>query len=379
MIYLDNAATTAVCREAAEAFAAAAAQFGNPSSLHEMGFTAERLVTDARETVAASLGAKREEIFFTPGGTYSDNLAIRGTAKRRGDKRGHIITTAIEHPAVLNTVRALEEEGFTATYLTPDATGHVSADDALNALRPDTFLVSMMLVNNELGTIQPVAETAKRVKALRPDVIVHTDAVQAYRKTDVNVRTLGVDLLALSAHKIHAYKGVGAIYIRRGTRIAPILTGGGQESGMAPGTEPVPLIAALAAAAKLPMDEQTLRERKEYAIRAALGACPQAVLLSPGDAGGIFALSLPGLRGETVMHALEQRGICVSTGSACGRGKPSHVLAALPIDKAMATGMIRVSLSRDTTTDELDRFAAALAEVCTALTPKNRRAADRRP
>ncbi len=373
LIYLDNAATTAVCPQAAAAFSEAAQQFGNPSSLHELGFAAERLVAGARQIVAESLGAAPGELYFTPGGTYSDNFAILGAARRRGKRGGHIVTSAFEHPAVLNTVRALEKEGFSATYLAPDAEGYISAADVAAAVRDDTFLVSLMLVNNELGTAQPVAEAARLVKGSRPDILFHTDAVQAYRKMPVGVRALGVDLLSVSGHKIHAYKGVGALYVKKGVRLAPVVCGGGQEGGIAPGTEPVPLIAALAAAAALPVEQETLGELTEYALAAVAARCPQAEILSRGGAGGIFALTLRGLRGETVMHALAGRGVYVSTGSACGRGKPSHVLAALPIDREAAAGAIRVSVSRDTKRSELDFFAASLAEVCAALAPKRKR------
>ena len=265
-IYLDNAATTAVCPAAEAAFLQAAKQFGNPSSLHALGFAAERLVAEARASIAAGLGAEPGELIFTPGGTYADNFAILGAARRSrktGGCRGHIITSAIEHDAVLNTVAALEKEGFEITRLMPDASGHIAAEDVAAAVRADTVLVSLMLVNNELGTVQPVAEAARLVKRIRPDILVHTDAVQAYRKMPVNVRTLGVDLLSLSGHKIHACKGIGALYVRKGVRLAPVIYGGGQEKGIAPGTEPVPLIAALAAAASQPLAAETLNRLKD--------------------------------------------------------------------------------------------------------------------
>lgn len=377
-IYLDNAATTAVCPEAAAAFLAAAQQFGNPSSLHQFGFAAERLVTEARSAIAAGLGAEPGELLFTPGGTFADNLAISGVAHRYGRRagngcRGHIITSAIEHDAVRNTVAALEKEGFEATFLSPDASGHVSAEDVAAAVRSDTILVSLMLVNNELGTLQPVAEAVRLVRRIRPEILFHTDAVQAYRKIRVNVRSLGVDLLSVSGHKIHAYKGIGALYLRKGVRLAPLIYGGGQERGLIPGTEPVPLIAALAAAAARPLEAEKLDALRNRVLTSVAAACPQAEVLSAGEAGGICMLTLRGLRGETVMHALAERGIYVSTGSACGRGRPSHVLSAMPIDADAAAGALRISVSQETQPEEIDRFAQALAEVADALTPRSRR------
>ena len=376
-IYLDNAATTAVCPAAEAAFLQAAKQFGNPSSLHALGFAAERLVAEARASIAAGLGAEPGELIFTPGGTYADNFAILGAARRSrktGGCRGHIITSAIEHDAVLNTVAALEKEGFEITRLMPDASGHIAAEDVAAAVRADTVLVSLMLVNNELGTVQPVAEAARLVKRIRPDILVHTDAVQADRKMPVNVRTLGVELLSLSGHKIHACKGIGALYVRKGVRLAPVIYGGGQEKGIAPGTEPVPLIAALAAAASQPLAAETLNRLKDRVLSAVAEQCPQAEVLSAGEAGGICAITLRGFRGETVMHALEERGFYVSTGSACGKGKPSHVYASLPVDEAAKTGALRISVSQDTDPADIDRFAQALAEAVAALTPKRKRA-----
>ncbi len=369
-IYLDNAATTAVSQAAKEAFCAACECFGNPSSLHDLGFSAERLVADSREAVAASIGAERGELIFTPGGTYADNFAILGAAKRYARRGGHIVTSSIEHPAVLETVRSLEKEGFSATYLAPDASGHISAEQVVRAVRDDTILVSLMLVNNELGTLQPVKEACRAVKRIRPEILFHTDAVQAYKKIPVNVRTLGVDLLSLSGHKVHAPKGIGALYVKKGVRLLPTVYGGGQERGLAPGTEPTPLIAALAAAAKAPVEEAKLNELREYALARLAAVCPRAEIVSPGEAGGIFALTVRGLRGETVMHALTQRGIYISTGSACGKGKPSHVFGSLPLERDALAGVMRVSVDAATTTADLDRFAATLAEVIEELRPK---------
>ena len=371
-IYLDNAATTSVSAEAQAAFLSACEAFGNPSSLHDMGFAAERMVADARKAVAESIGAEAAELIFTPGGTYADNLAILGAARRYARRGGHIITSSIEHPAVLETVRALEKEGFAATYLTPDDSGHITAEQVVAAVRDDTILVSLMLVNNEIGTLQPVKEACRAVKRIRPEILFHTDAVQAYKKIPVNVRTLGVDLLSVSGHKIHAPKGIGALYVKRGVRLMPTVFGGGQERGLAPGTEPTPLIAALAAAASASVEEAKLNELRTYAIERLQAVCPRAEVIAPGEAGGIFAITVRGLRGETVMHALTSRGIYVSTGSACNKGKPSHVFGTLPLDREAQLGTMRISVDASTTTAELDCFASTLAEVIETLAPKKK-------
>ncbi len=361
-IYLDNAATTPISPAALAAFTRTCEQFGNPSSLHSLGLSAEQVVTRARETVAQSLGALPEEIYFTPSGTYGNNTAILGVA-RKCKTPGHMITTSIEHSAVLQPMQALEKQGWQVTYIAPDQTGHVSPEDVLGALRPDTALVSVMLINNELGTLQPVREIAAGLKRMGHSALLHTDAVQAYKKHPFSVRTLGVDMLSLSGHKIHAPKGIGAMYIRKGVRVEPILYGGGQENGMVSGTQPVQMIAALAAAAaEEPQYEKVVR-LKNLAAEKLRALCPGIQLISQGDWGGILSVSAVGLRGETVMHALAQQGIFVSTGSACKKGKASHVLSALGLPKPVLEGVLRISFSRDNTPEDVDALIAALNDV----------------
>jgi cysteine desulfurase len=367
MVYLDNAATTMACPEAVLAAANAAERiYGNPSSLHSFGFEAEQLVNAARREIAESISADPDEIIFTPGGTFADNLAVIGAARRNSRQGRHIITSSIEHSAVLNAAKHLQNnENFDVTYIRPDKTGHLSAEDVSEAVRDDTILVSVMYVNNELGTLQPVKDIAAAVKRRNFDTLVHTDAVQAYTKIKINVRELGVDMLTLSGHKIHALKGSGAIYIKKGTKIAPLIFGGGQEEGLAPGTEPVPLIASFAAAAKAAEKSENFErvsELRDYALEELALNCPDIRVISRGDVPHIFMVSLPGFKGETVLYFLEQQGIFVSTGSACSRGKPSHVLSELGLEKEVIEGALRISLSRFTTKEETQKLVCALSE-----------------
>jgi len=365
LIYLDNAATTRVCPEAAQAALAAMTEgFGNPSSGYAAGKEAAARLKACRETVAAALGCEAEELYFTSCGTEGDNWAV-SAAVDHGRRRGkHIITTAIEHAAVLEPVRDLARQGYEVTYLKPDRAGRVSLEELRSALRPDTVLVSMMLVNNELGTLQPVAEAARMVKACSPDILFHTDAVQAFLKVPFTPGELGVDLLTISGHKVRAPKGVGAQYIRRGLKLRPLLLGGGQESGLRPGTEPTAQIAAFAAAvaAWRPDWPERIRAVKDYALER-LAALPGVEVISPGDAPHICAVSLPGYPSEMLVRALSDEGICVSSGSACHRGRPSHVFAALGLPKQTLMGALRVSFSPDSTREEADALCAALAGI----------------
>ena len=366
MIYLDNAATTRVCPEAALAAMAVMTEgFGNPSSRYAHGAAAaERLQAD-RATVAAAVGCLPEELFFTSCGTEGDNWAIR-TAVEYGKRKGrHIITTAIEHSAVLEPVRALANQGYEVTYLRPDRQGHIDPKDLAAALRPDTVLVSMMLVNNELGTIQPVAEAARAIKAAGSPALLHTDAVQAFLKIPFTPKSLGVDLLTISGHKVRAPKGVGALYIRKGLRFPPLMLGGGQEEGMRPGTEATAQTAAFAAACavgKAEMNSYTTRmkELKEYALESLLVAIPELKQVGESDAPHILCLTLPGYKSEVLVRVLGDMGVCVSAGSACHRGKPSHVFAAMGLPKNEMDGAFRVSFSPDSTREDVDGLREAL-------------------
>ena len=373
MIYLDNAATTRVCPQAAQAaLEAMTEQYGNPSSRYPLGREAAKRLKEQRGQVAAALGCAPEEIFFTSCGTEGDNWAIRGAVELGRRKGKHIITTAFEHAAVLEPCKALEREGYEVTWLRPDRTGHISIEDLTAALRPDTVLVSMMLVNNELGTIQPVAEAARAIRAAGSPALLHTDAVQAFLKIPFTPKTLGVDLLTISGHKVRAPKGVGALYIRRGLRFPPLMLGGGQEEGMRPGTEATAQTAAFAAACavgKAEMNSYTIRmkELKEYALDSLLGAIPELKRVGEGEAPHILCLTLPGYKSEVLVRVLGDMGVCVSAGSACHRGKPSHVFAAMGLPKNEMDGAFRVSFSPDNTREDVDGLREALLKARDSL------------
>ncbi|WP_295633602.1 cysteine desulfurase family protein [uncultured Intestinimonas sp.] len=369
MIYLDNAATTRVRPEAAQAaLEVMTRDFGNPSTRYALGTAAaERLAAD-RAVVAQALGCRAEEVVFTSCGTEGDNWAIRATLELGKRKGKHIVTTAIEHSAVLEPLRHLAAQGYEVTYLRPDRNGHISPAQVEGALRPDTVLVSMMLVNNELGTLLPVREAAEAVRRSGCPALVHTDAVQGFLKVPFTPEGLGVDLLTLSGHKIGAPKGIGALYIRRGLKLRPLLFGGGQEGGLRPGTEPTAQIAALAAACRVWMDhreEYTERMKvvKDHFLSSLQAALPRAVVVSPGDAPHICAVSLPGYPSEMLVRELSDRGICVSAGSACRRGKPSYVFAATGRPKTELLGTLRVSFSPESTPEEADALVSALEEI----------------
>ncbi|WP_294535532.1 cysteine desulfurase family protein [uncultured Pseudoflavonifractor sp.] len=373
MIYLDNAATTRVCPQAAQAaLEAMTEQYGNPSSRYPLGREAARRLKEQRGQVAAALGCAPEEIFFTSCGTEGDNWAIRGAVELGRRKGKHIITTAFEHAAVLEPCKALEREGYEVTWLRPDRTGHISIEDLTAALRPDTVLVSMMLVNNELGTIQPVAEAARAIRAAGSPALLHTDAVQAFLKVPFTPKALGVDLLTISGHKVRAPKGVGALYIRRGLRFPPLMLGGGQEEGMRPGTEATAQTAAFAAACavgKAEMNSYTVRmkELKEYALDSLLGAIPELKQVGEGEAPHILCLTLPGYKSEVLVRVLGDMGVCVSAGSACHRGRPSHVFAAMGLPKNEMDGAFRVSFSPDSTREDVDGLREALVKARDSL------------
>ena len=371
-VYLDNAATTRVCPEAARAALEAMTEgYGNPSSGYALGQAAAAALKEHRAAVAGRLGCAPEELIFTSCGTEGDNWAVRAAAEYGRRKGRHIITTAIEHAAVLEPVKALAAQGYEVTYLKPDRSGHVSPDALRAALRPDTVLVSMMLVNNELGTLLPVAEAAQAIRDAGSPALLHCDAVQAFLKVPFTPAELGVDLLTLSGHKIRAPKGIGVQYIRRGLNLKPLLTGGGQEGGLRPGTEPTAQIAALAAACQAWMDHREaytkrIEDTKNHFLDSFAAALPQGVVVSPGDAPHICAVSLPGYPSEMLVRELSDRGICVSSGSACHRGKPSHVFAATGRPKVELLGALRVSFSPESTSEEADALVRALVEITSA-------------
>jgi cysteine desulfurase len=371
MIYFDHAATTPVCQAAVEAAVEAmTVGYGNPSSGHPLGKAAAQGREANRAVIAQALGCLPEEVFFTSCGTEGDNWAISSILQYNRRKGNHIVTTAIEHSAVLEPIKALQGQGYEVTFLKPDRTGRISPEDVKAAIRPDTVLVSMMLVNNELGTILPVKAAHEAIRAVGSPALLHVDAVQGFLKVPFTPKELGADLLAISGHKIRAPKGIGALYIKKDlqSKIKPLLLGGGQEKGMRPGTEATAQIAAFAAAVKAwgPDTSERIREVKDYAAHK-LSALEGVELVSQGEAPHILAISLPGYPSEPVVRALGDRGICLSSGSACHRGKPSHVFAALGLPPRTLMGVLRVSFGPDSTTAEVDALAEALEQIRSSL------------
>ena len=373
MIYLDNAATTKPCGEAVSAAVDAMTEnYGNPSSLHRAGLDAQLAVDRARKAIAASIGADSSEIYFTSGATESNNLALRGISAAYGRKRRKIVISSVEHASVDETASALEKNGFEIVRISPRDDGRFYADDFISACDENTCLVSMMLVNNETGYIMPVRETFIAVKRSFPEIITHCDCVQGYMKLPIKAASLGADLISLSAHKIHGVKGVGAIYIKKGVRVIPIVTGGKQEKGIRSGTESVPLIAAFGAA--VDKFRPTIAERYERVsqlkahLLGKMGGIENVAVNSPSDGSPyVINISAVGKRSEIMLHFLESKGIYVSSGSACSKGQQSGVLGEFGISGKRADGAVRISITAQTTEEELDEFAEALAEGMTKI------------
>lgn len=373
--YLDSAATTNVLKEAADAaYTAMLEGWGNPSSRYPIAVAATRQVADGRAAIAQALGCSPKELIFTSCGTESDNWALRGGVYLNRRKGKHIITTAIEHSAILETCKQLEKEGYEVTYLQPTPDGNISLNDLAAALREDTVLVSMMLVNNELGTVLPVKEACALVKKFDRKILFHCDAVQGFLKVNFTPKTLGVDLLSLSAHKIHGPKGIGAMYIRSGLNFPAFITGGGQENGLRSGTEATSQIAAFGVAAKLckasfRQDIAHMEELKAYTLAKLSEVVPEVEVIGQGKAPHILALTLPGYKAEVLVRVLGDNGVCVSAGSACHRGKPSHVYAVMGLTKPQRDGAFRVSFDRSTTMEEIDYFIQQLKQAKSMLFP----------
>ena len=366
MIYLDNSATTKPCQAVVEAVTAALTEgWGNPSALYSFGIDAAHALRTARNQTAAALGAEHDRVFFTSGGTEADNWAIYGTVKRLGKRGRHIVTTAIEHHAILNCMKDLETQGFEVTYLQPDSLGRITLEVLKGALRKDTILVSVMMVNNETGAVMPISQMAKLTHKLCPNALFHTDAVQGFLKIPFQAKALGADLISISSHKVHGPKGAGALYISpRLKSFPPLLLGGGQEAGYRSGTEATPAIlgfAAACAAGNATMKEDIARERQllEDTV-AALSQLEGLVINGAHDAPHILSLSIPGLPTQNTINILQDHGICVSAGSACAKGHRSHVLTAMGLDPEVIDGSFRVSLSRETTPDELEKLIHVL-------------------
>ena len=374
-VYLDNAATTPARSEALEAMMRCYEETtGNASSLHMFGQEAKRALEKARRTVARLLGADPEEIYFTGGGTQSDNLAVKGVARANGNRGRHVITSSIEHHAVLHSCQELEEQGYEVTYLPVDRQGLVNLDALAGSIRADTILISVMLANNEVGTIEPLSEISAMAEEY--GIPVHTDAVQAMGKRPVDVDALGVDLLSLTAHKFHGPKGVGVLFVRQGTRISPLLHGGHQERTLCPGTEDIPGIVGLQTALELTCEElddtsERLAELRDQLQRGIEERIPDVELNGHPTLRlpNILNMSFVGVEGESLLMALDTQGIAVSTGSACTAGStdPSHVLQAMGVPRDRAQGSLRFSLGRENYAEQIAYVIDTLAKVVERL------------
>ena len=368
MIYLDNSATTKPCIQAVEAMTKALTEgWGNPSALYGFGIETARALRIARHQVAAAMGAEPERVFFTSGGTEADNWAIFGSVKRLGKRGKHLITTAMEHHAILNCFKELEAQGFDVTYLQPDEKGRVTVEELKNALRPDTIFVSVMMVNNEVGSVMPIGQMAKITHRLCPDAIFHTDAVQGFLKIPFQAKTLGADLISVSSHKIHGPKGAGALYISPKLKsFPPLLLGGGQEGGYRSGTEGTPSIFGFAAAAEgvsKTFREDISREKELIShLAERLSALPGVTINGAHEAPHILSIAIPGVPTQNSINILQDADICVSAGSACAKGHRSHVLTAMGIDPKIIDSTFRVSLCRDTTQEELEALVKTIEE-----------------
>ncbi len=377
-VYLDNAATTRPAAQVVTAITECLTEhYGNPSSLHRLGLDAELCIKNARKSIAGALGTEPERIIFTSGATESSNLALRGAAAVYGKRQRHIVTSAVEHASVRNTIDVLESQGFRVTRVLPGADGVFHAQDFIDAVTEDTCLISMMLVENETGRILPVGDVFRRLKKKFPKLITHCDAVQGFMKLPVRVNSLNADLLSVSAHKIHGPKGVGALYIRKGVRLQPLTTGGQQENTIRPGTEAVPLIAGFGAAVQYMQPTiqerfKTVQEKKEALLQVLSEM--KDVIVNSGAEGSpyIINFSVAGIRSETMLHFLEDEGIYVSSGSACSKGARSGVLSAYGIPDDLADSAIRVSFSEETTDEDLILLTAAIAKGQASLIHKKR-------
>lgn len=357
--YLDNAATTRVCPAAVQAAVQAMTEiYGNPSSTHTKGREAKKLLDRCRQDIAESLGAASpDEVVFTSCGSESDNWAILSGAESMKRQGRHIISSLVEHDAVRRSLDLLEQRGFEVTRLHPDNTGSVSPDAVLNALRQDTILISLMMVNNETGAVTDIHSISQAIRHTGSKALLHTDAVQAFKKIPFSARRLGADMISISGHKIHAVKGIGALYIRSGLRLPPLIVGGSQETGRRAGTEPLPQIASFAAACREEARIDHVREMKALALQLLREAVPELTWLET-EAPHILSISMPGWRSEVLMNFLETRKIYVSKSSACKQGKRSHVLEALGLRSEVMDGALRLGFSRETVPEDI----AALAE-----------------
>jgi cysteine desulfurase len=369
IIYLDSAATTKPSEEAVAAAEHAMTKcWGNPSASYSAGREAKNLLDSARLSVAKALGGRPEELVFTSGGTEADNQAVIGAARKQKHRGRHIISSLTEHEAVLEALKYLGSEGYEITLLSPDKSGAVSVSAVEEALKEDTILVSLMLVNNETGAVNPISRVASLIKAKGSSALLHTDAVQAFKKIPFSVKSLGADLVALSAHKIHGIKGAGALWVREGVKLNNFIHGGGQEKGSRSGTEAMPAIAAFGAAADV------IFKNNYSALRQILiNELPEAVFIGEDTAAHINCLSLPGCKAEVLATALDGQGIYVSRGSACTKGRRSHVLTAMGLAPELIDGALRISFSEYTTEEEVYVFCKELKGARDRYFPKSKK------
>lgn len=372
-IYLDNSATTKVYKEAAEvAFNVMTENYGNPSSLHMKGVEAEKILEEARKEIADTIGGSPDGLYFTSGGTEANNLAVIGGALAKKRKGNKIVVSAYEHDSVIKSAKQLETMGFSVTWIAPDENGIITPLSVFEAVDEKTVLVSVMLVNNEIGAINPIKEICAAAKRKNPEILFHTDAVQGFCKVPFKAEKAGVDLVTVTAHKIGGPKGTGALWMKKGVRVLPQHFGGEQEKQLRPGTQAMPLIAAFGEAIRL--ENASASERKErmkmlekYLKESIEGV--EGILLNSkeGAIPNIVNISVPGIRSEIMLHFLENRGIYVSSGSACALGAKSHVLAAMGYDSARIDSAVRISFGRDTEKEDIDELVAAIKDAMSTL------------
>ena len=372
IIYFDNSSTTRPSKKAVEYINNALINnWGNPSSLHTMGIEAEQEINLTRKRISKLINCSDDEIYFTASGTEANNIAIKGSVLSRQKRGKRIITTAIEHPSVLENIEYFESQGFEVIKLKPNSFGIISEEDIKNSINIDTILVSIMLVNNEVGSIEPVKAAAEQIKKIGCPALLHCDAVQAFGKMPIDVKKLGIDLLSASGHKIHASKGVGFLYKKKGVNISVTVHGGGQEKGLRSGTESVPLISGLRGAVEdLGNINENLTRQKDlwlYAKNQILST-GLAEINSPDDAlPYILNISVNGYRSETLLHFLNSKNIFVSSGSACAKGHKSHVMKALGLSDNRIDSALRLSFSKENTKNEIDIFCSELISACKIL------------
>lgn len=367
MIYFDNAATTKVMKEAADGVLYAMSEaYGNPSSLHKMGVDAERLVNFSKKQILSALSDSSGSVIFTSGATESNNTAILGLAKTYGRRKKRVVTTAVEHPSVTMPFEKLRELGYEVVTVYPDSHGEITAESLIDAVDDNTCLISCMLVNNETGYVLPVAQAFQKIKKLHPECYTHCDCVQGFEKLKISAKKLGADAISLSGHKIYAPKGIGALYIKSGIRLSPMMLGGGQQNGLRSGTEAVPMIYGFGKAVEAltpSIDERFEKVSRLKALAEDRLTQLGGVVLSHGEASPyILNVSIPGFKSETLLHYLESKDIFVSSGSACSKGKKSGVLGAFGVDERLIDSVIRISFSAQNTEAEVDSLTKALHE-----------------